>query len=95
MIRQRLLPSPEFGARLSGMSLAPEHVYKLQIIERHLDTFGHVNNAVYLELFEEARWDIISARGYSLDTVLKTRIGPTILGVNVQFRRELNHHGWP
>ncbi|MES2964751.1 MAG: acyl-CoA thioesterase, partial [Bdellovibrionota bacterium] len=86
-----LLPTAEFDARLVVMSLAPEHVYKLQIREFHLDTFGHVNNAVYLELFEEARWDIITARGYGLDTVMKTRIGPTILAVNVQFRRELKN----
>lgn len=73
------------------MSLSPEHTYELQIRESHLDTFGHVNNAVYLQLFEEARWDIITNRGYGLDTVLKTRVGPTILGVNMQFRKELKN----
>ena len=30
--------------------------YKVKIRESHLDTLGHVNNAVYLVLFEEARW---------------------------------------
>ncbi|MEK7355444.1 MAG: acyl-CoA thioesterase [Bdellovibrionota bacterium] len=71
--------------------MAPLHDYKVQILEKHLDTFGHVNNAVYLQLFEEARWDIVTSRGYGLDTVLKKRIGPTILAVNLQFRRELKN----
>ena len=31
--------------------------YPLLIKETYLDTFGHVNNATYLTLFEEARWD--------------------------------------
>ena len=31
------------------------HTYKLRIIETHLDMFGHVNNATYLQIFEEAR----------------------------------------
>jgi acyl-CoA thioesterase FadM len=25
--------------------------------ERNLDSCGHVNNAAYLQIFEEARWD--------------------------------------
>ena len=29
--------------------------YDKTILEQHLDTFGHVNNAVYLSLYEEAR----------------------------------------
>ncbi len=32
------------------------HEYHLLILEKHLDTFGHVNNASYLEILEEARW---------------------------------------
>jgi acyl-CoA thioesterase FadM len=35
--------------------MATEHVYTTQILEGHLDTFGHVNNARHLDLLEEAR----------------------------------------
>ena len=28
--------------------------YRTQVRERHLDSFGHMNNACYLELYEEA-----------------------------------------
>ena len=47
------------------------HEYPLLIVERHLDTFGHVNNATYLELFEEARWDWLQQNGYGLDEIRK------------------------
>jgi YbgC/YbaW family acyl-CoA thioester hydrolase len=73
------------------MSQSPVFEYNIQIKEAHLDTFGHVNNAVYLALFEEARWDIITQRGYGLNEVMKHKIGPTILEVNVKFRREIKN----
>jgi acyl-CoA thioester hydrolase len=63
--------------------------YSLTIREGHLDTFGHVNNATYLALFEEARWQMVTDRGYGLEKVRQTQQGPIILEVQVQFRREL------
>ena len=67
------------------------HEYPLLILERHLDTFGHVNNATYLELFEEARWDWIHQNGYGLDQVRSSGLGPTILEVHLRFKRELRN----
>jgi len=69
----------------------PVHVYRVFIRESHLDTFGHVNNATYLQLFEEARWDLITAAGFGLDTIQKTRLGPVILEATVKFRREVKN----
>ncbi|MCB0334725.1 MAG: acyl-CoA thioesterase [Bdellovibrionales bacterium] len=63
--------------------------YKLLIRESHLDTFGHVNNATYLALMEEARWEWITSNGYSLDTIQETSQGPTILEITIAFKREL------
>ncbi len=65
------------------------HRYPLKILESHLDSYGHVNNSVYLKIFEEARWDLITANGYGYKEIQETGLGPTILEVNVQFRREL------
>jgi YbgC/YbaW family acyl-CoA thioester hydrolase len=70
---------------------APVHEYRVFIVESHLDTFGHVNNATYLQLFEEARWDLITGRGFGLDVIQKTRIGPVILEASVKFRREVKN----
>jgi thioesterase III len=63
--------------------------YPLIIKESYLDTFGHVNNAVYLTLFEEARWDLITQNGYGLKKIQETGLGPTILEVKLAFLKEL------
>ncbi len=63
--------------------------YPLTILEGHLDTFGHVNNAVYLEILEEARWDLITRNGYGLEKIKQTGMGPTLLEVQLRFLREL------
>src|ERR1700722_14191114 len=63
--------------------------YPLLIKEQHLDSFGHVNNAAYLTLFEEARWDMITKGGFGMKTMQKLSIGPTILEINVRFMKEL------
>jgi acyl-CoA thioester hydrolase len=71
--------------------LGSPHLYEIMILERHLDTFGHVNNAVYLEILEEARWDYITGHGFGLKEVMATGIGPTILEINLRFQRELRN----
>ena len=65
------------------------HEFKIKIIESHLDFFGHVNNAVYLQLFEEARWDLITARGFGAGAIMKAQQGPVVLSVEMQFQKEL------
>jgi thioesterase III len=71
--------------------ISPVHEYPVLIIERHLDTFGHVNNATYLELFEAARWDWITAHGFGLDRVRELQQGPTVLEVTLRFKREITN----
>jgi acyl-CoA thioester hydrolase len=66
------------------------HEYRTQIRERHLDNFGHVNNAQYLVLFEEARWEMITSRGYGMKQVMESGIGTVILECTVKFKRELS-----
>ncbi len=65
--------------------------YKFKVLESHLDTFGHVNNATYLQLFEEARWELITNRGWGLKEVQEREIGPVILELNLKFKRELKN----
>jgi len=71
--------------------LGSVHEYPVLIREHHLDTFGHVNNARYLDLFEEARWDLVTRNGYGLEEVMRRRVGPTILEVTLKFQRELRN----
>jgi thioesterase-3 len=63
--------------------------YRLMIKEHHLDSFGHVNNATYLEILEEARWDFITERGFGLTRIHEMGIGPVILEWNIKFLKEL------
>ena len=65
--------------------------YEVLIREFHLDSFGHVNNAAYVQLYEEARWDFITKNGFGLDYVQKQQIGPVILDLQVRFKRELKN----
>lgn len=64
-------------------------IYQIIIKEHHLDTFGHVNNATYLEIFEEARWEMITSRGWGLKEIQKSQIGPVILELSMQFLKEI------
>lgn len=63
--------------------------FKTQIKEFHLDTFGHVNNATYLTLFESARWEWITEQGLGLREVQKAQIGPVLLELHLLFKREV------
>jgi YbgC/YbaW family acyl-CoA thioester hydrolase len=69
------------------------HEFSTAIEDRHLDMFGHVNNAAYLELFEKARWDLITRGGFGPDKVRESKTGPTLLEVTVRFRREIRGTG--
>lgn len=63
--------------------------YEILVREHHLDSYGHVNNATYLALYEEARWEAITQKGYGYKTVQETGLGPVILEINLKFFKEL------
>lgn len=65
--------------------------YEVKILEKHLDTFGHMNNATYLEIYEEARWDFITNNGFGLDKVQSLKIGPVILELHLTFKKEIKN----
>ncbi|MBW7910412.1 MAG: acyl-CoA thioesterase [Alphaproteobacteria bacterium] len=66
------------------------HLYPVTIRETHIDSLGHVNNAVYLTLFEEARWEWITAGGYGLEQIRQYKQSPVILDVTAKFLREVH-----
>jgi thioesterase-3 len=68
------------------------HSIELKVRGYHLDLFGHVNNARYLEFLEEGRWaafkeavDLqqLAAKGYAF----------TVVNINISYRRPalMNH----
>ena len=62
---------------------------KMTVLEQHIDLMGHVNNAKYLEIFEEVRWDAIVSRGFDVPFIRKSQTGPVILEVNMKFLSEI------
>lgn len=77
---------------LSGMAdLSENPDFEFQVLESHLDSFGHVNNANYLRLFEDARWELMTSRGYGLKEVHSRKIGPVLLECSLKFRKELKN----
>lgn len=57
---------------------------KITVRGFHIDVFGHVNNARYLEFLEEARWEIFS----NALSVLPTRgLSFAVVNVNINYRR--------
>jgi YbgC/YbaW family acyl-CoA thioester hydrolase len=74
----------------SGEAMAGKiSVYSKTVDESDIDELGHVNNAKYLQFFEQARWDKLAEGGYSLEEVRKAGESAVVLEVTVRFRREL------
>lgn len=65
------------------------HKYPLIIKEINLDLYRHVNNATYLTLLEDARWDFINSHGYGFAKILETGLGPVVLEITIRYLKEL------
>ena len=65
--------------------------YEVKINESHLDVFGHVNNAVYAQLYDQARWDFITENGMGLEFIESSGIGPIVLEMNIKFLKEVRN----
>lgn len=76
-------PSPTTGPPVNL------HQSEFIVSETWLDSFGHVNNARYLEIFEQARWNWLAAYGLDIGHIRRTSIGPVILEVHLTFCKEL------
>jgi len=62
------------------------HTIEIKIRGYHLDLFGHVNNARYLEFLEEARWAMFENTVDIHDLALKG-YGFTVVNININYRR--------
>jgi acyl-CoA thioester hydrolase len=54
-----------------------------------LDIQGHLNQAVYLQYAEHARWELLRAAGIPIDKLRATGVGPAQLECTLRFHREL------
>ncbi|AKU15413.1 acyl-CoA thioesterase [Luteipulveratus mongoliensis] len=53
------------------------------------DTQGHLNQAVYLQYAEHARWMMLEAGGIRQRDLVARRVGPVALETTIRYRREL------
>ncbi|MFE5604831.1 acyl-CoA thioesterase [Streptomyces coelicoflavus] len=53
------------------------------------DTQGHLNQSVYLNYAEHARWSLLQAAGISQAGLVASGVGPVALETTIRFRREL------
>jgi acyl-CoA thioester hydrolase len=53
------------------------------------DVQGHLNQAVYLNYAEHARWALLQAAGISQARLISTGVGPVALETTVRYQREL------
>ena len=71
--------------------MADAFPYRLPVTVRgyELDRQGHLNQAVYLQYAEHARWECLRAAGLPQDKLIADGVGPVTLEVTLRFGREL------
>ena len=57
----------------------------------HIDLYGHVNNARYLEFLEEARWAIFDNK-LDLENLAKDGFAFNVVNINISYRRPAYLH---
>lgn len=61
--------------------------YHLKVRSYDLDSFGHVNNAVYLNYLEEARCDYLEQCGLSFNSFHQLGALAIVVGVEIRYKR--------
>jgi thioesterase III len=62
------------------------HTVTIKIRGYHLDVYGHVNNARYLEFLEEARWSFIEQQ-MPIQEFEKRGIAFVVVNININYRQ--------
>ncbi len=61
-------------------------VAEIRVRGYHLDFYGHVNNARYLEFLEEGRWTLLEARE-DLRALLAEGLQFNVVNIDISYRR--------
>ena len=62
------------------------HTIEIKVRGYHLDLFGHVNNARYLEFLEEGRWSAFE-QGLDIQALKRKGLAFTVVNINISYRR--------
>ncbi len=62
---------------------------KITVQSTHLDRFGHVNNARFLEFFEWARWHWAERTGWDFEDLMAQGLDPAVVRIEIDYRTQL------
>jgi acyl-CoA thioester hydrolase len=68
---------------------SPVYRCTLEVRGYELDSFGHVNNSVYLNYLEHARWQMLKQEGITLEQIQKDKRWPVISAIEIKYLRPL------
>ncbi len=63
------------------------HEVSIKVRGYHVDVYGHVNNARYLEFLEEARWALLE-EGTDLASVIRDGPALVVVSITVNYRSQ-------
>ncbi|SMC16122.1 thioesterase-3 [Andreprevotia lacus DSM 23236] len=68
--------------------MAPQMLHKTEIKVRgyHLDLYGHVNNARYLEFLEEARWGLLETTS-DIGWFMQQQLALVVTRIDIRYKR--------
>lgn len=69
------------------LSMSKSFRCTLQVRGYELDSFGHVNHAVYVSYLEHARWEMLSGEGITLQSFRQWSRWPVIASLQIQYLR--------
>lgn len=66
------------------------HVFesRFQVRSYELDSFGHMNHAVFLNWFEQARFDAFEQSGFSIPVIQATGGGIYVVKLEIEYLKE-------
>ena len=63
--------------------------YKRKIFGYECDIYGHLNNAIYLHIYEEARSDALDQMGMSIQELNEKNIGIYLIHLELEFLKAI------
>jgi len=61
------------------------HSYRLKVRGYELDSYRHVNHAVYLSYMEQARWEFLASHGLSLKKLDELQRWPVLVHLEIDY----------
>lgn len=63
------------------------HSHTLKVRGYELDSYRHVNHAVYLSYLEQARWEFLASRGLTLRKLDELKRWPVVANLEISYLR--------